>query len=70
MSDMETSVRINRVGILGKFEQTNLDLLPGKYTAVGTREGYRDIRIEFNIPANQSVNQAITVIATERVSSK
>ena len=70
VSDNETNVRINRIGILGKFEQTNLNLIPGNYTAVGTREGYRDIRIEFMVPADQQVNQAITVIATERVSSR
>ena len=70
MSDNQTNVRINRVGMLGTFEQTKLDLLPGKYTAVGTRKGYRDIRIEFNVPANQLVNQAITIIATEQVSSR
>ncbi len=48
-SDNLTDVTIYRVGRLGAFEHRAMDLLPGRYTAVGTRAGYRDVRREFTI---------------------
>jgi hypothetical protein len=43
-SDGVTSVVIYRVGRLGQFETHQLELLPGDYTIVGNRPGYRDVR--------------------------
>jgi tetratricopeptide (TPR) repeat protein len=43
-SDGATSVVIYRVGRLGQFERHQLELLPGDYTVVGSRPGYRDVR--------------------------
>jgi tetratricopeptide (TPR) repeat protein len=43
-SDGLTSVVIYRVGRLGQFDSHQLDLLPGDYTVVGSRPGYRDVR--------------------------
>ena len=43
-SDGLTSVVIYRVGPLGQFETRQLELLPGDYTIVGKRPGYRDVR--------------------------
>jgi hypothetical protein len=40
-------VSIQRVGSYGSFARRELQLPPGKYTAVGTRSGYRDVRREF-----------------------
>ena len=48
-SDNLTEVVVYRVGSLGSFEQHELTLTPGAYTAVGTRTGFRDVRIEFSI---------------------
>jgi hypothetical protein len=48
-SDMATEVQIYRVGKLGLFEQKSLELMPGRYTVVGTRQGYRDVRKELNL---------------------
>ncbi len=48
-SDNLTDVTIYRVGKLGVFERKDMDLLPGRYTLVGTRAGYRDVRREFTI---------------------
>jgi tetratricopeptide (TPR) repeat protein len=48
-SDNATDVQIYRVGKLGLFEQRNLELMPGRYTVVGTRQGYRDVRKELNL---------------------
>jgi tetratricopeptide (TPR) repeat protein len=43
-SDGATSVVIYRVGRLGQFDTRQLELLPGDYTIVGSRPGYRDVR--------------------------
>ena len=43
-SDGETSVVIYHVGRLGQFNSKQLELLPGDYTVVGSRPGYRDVR--------------------------
>ncbi|HAJ93216.1 MAG TPA: hypothetical protein DCO71_11495 [Gammaproteobacteria bacterium] len=43
-SDGETAVAIYHVGKLGRFTRHRLELLPGSYTVVGTRNGYRDVR--------------------------
>ena len=43
-SDGATSIVVYRVGRLGQFETHQLELLPGDYTIVGSRPGYRDVR--------------------------
>ncbi len=48
-SDNLTEVTIYRVGKLGLFERRDMELLPGRYTVVGTRAGFRDVRREINV---------------------
>src|SRR6185369_6051698 len=48
-SDNITQVTIYRVGQLGTLAERSLDLVPGSYTVVGTRPGYRDVRREINV---------------------
>jgi hypothetical protein len=48
-SDGLTQVSILRVGPLGRFLEHRLELIPGTYTAVGVRDGYRDVRREFEL---------------------
>lgn len=43
-SDGATEVVVYRVGRLGQFDTHTLQLLPGDYTIVGSRPGYRDVR--------------------------
>ncbi|MCP4897174.1 MAG: hypothetical protein GY906_09400 [bacterium] len=43
-SDNLTDVVIYKVGPQGRFERRELDLRPGTYTVVGSRDGYRDVR--------------------------
>ena len=45
-SDGLTSIAIYRVGQYGTFSQREVELLPGRYTVVGTRTGFRDVRRE------------------------
>ncbi len=47
ISDNVTSVSIYKVGKLGSFATHELSLRPGTYVAVGSRPGYRDVRLEF-----------------------
>jgi serine/threonine protein kinase/tetratricopeptide (TPR) repeat protein len=49
ISDGLTEVAIFKVAKLGKFEVRELSLRPGVYVAVGSRPGYRDVRIEFRV---------------------
>jgi hypothetical protein len=48
-SDNATEVQIYRIGKLGLFQHRDLELMPGRYTVVGTRQGYRDVRKELNV---------------------
>jgi len=48
-SDNVTQVTIYRVGPLGTFAERSLELVPGSYTVVGTRPGFRDVRREINV---------------------
>ncbi|WP_250459436.1 tetratricopeptide repeat protein [Microbulbifer litoralis] len=48
-SDSSTHVTIYHVGRLGNFAEREITLKPGRYTAVGTRAGYRDVRREFTV---------------------
>ncbi|HEY5719475.1 MAG TPA: hypothetical protein VIW02_03760, partial [Gammaproteobacteria bacterium] len=45
-SDGLTSVVIYKVGGLGAFQRREVALLPGRYAIVGTRSGYRDVRLD------------------------
>jgi len=49
VSDNQTNVAILRIARLGEFESRQLSLRPGIYVAVGSRPGYRDVRIEFRV---------------------
>ena len=48
-SDNLTQVTIYRVGELGPFTRKAVELTPGKYTVVGTRPGFRDVRREITV---------------------
>lgn len=65
-SDRNTDVELYRVGKLGTFETRRLDLPPGKYTAVGSRAGFRDVRVQFEImPASRE--ETVTIQCTEAI---
>ncbi len=54
VSDGKTNVAIYRKSVLGRFMDMEISLIPGAYVAVGTRKGYRDVRVEFEVtPGNQ-----------------
>jgi tetratricopeptide (TPR) repeat protein len=49
VSDNATDVSIYKVGKLGNFTTHEISLRPGTYVAVGSRPGFRDVRLEFQI---------------------
>lgn len=49
VSDNQTRVTLLRVAELGTFDEHSIDLKPGHYVAVGSRPGYRDVRVEFSV---------------------
>jgi tetratricopeptide (TPR) repeat protein len=48
-SDNVTDVTIYRYGRLGNFERKDVELLPGRYTVVGVRAGFRDVRRQIDV---------------------
>lgn len=65
-SDGLTRVVILKLGEVGTFQQQAVGLVPGRYTAVGSRTGYRDVRREFEVRAGQSPGP-ISIICEEPV---
>jgi tetratricopeptide (TPR) repeat protein len=71
ISDNLTEVTLLRVANLGLFERHEMPLKPGRYVAVGKREGYREVRQEFVVGFNQTPSLVIVkcderVVATRR----
>ena len=48
-SDQITFVEIYRRGNLGSFQTKRIKMLPGNYTAVGSRPGHRDVMVKFKV---------------------
>jgi len=53
-SDNLTEVTIYRVGRLGHFLNRTVKLRPGRYTLVGSRPGYRDVRLSVIVTADKT----------------
>jgi len=65
-SDGLTSIAIYRIGQYGTFSQRDVELLPGRYTVVGTRTGFRDVRREVVLMPD-SVPAAVVVKCEETI---
>jgi hypothetical protein len=59
LSDGLTDIVVYRVGSLGRFERHNLDLLPGTYTVVGRRQGFRDVRHELRVVPGEAAQPLV-----------
>lgn len=67
-SDKRTRVTVLRVAELGTLQHTELQLRPGRYVAIGSRDGYRDVRIEFEVPPGSS-GIAVEIVCREPIRS-
>ncbi len=65
-SDNSTHVFIGTLGDLGVFLSREVVLSPGRYTVVGTRAGFRDVRLELNVAPGQR-KAALSVLCSERI---
>jgi tetratricopeptide (TPR) repeat protein len=65
-SDSLTEVSVYRVGRLGRFGMRELNLRPGTYTVVGSRDGFRDERLELVVkPGLEPIR--VTIICKVKV---
>ena len=62
-SDNQTHVTIYKVGDMGQFQEKSVNLVPGHYVAVGERTGYRDVRVEFTVRADQPVAPVVVQVS-------
>jgi tetratricopeptide (TPR) repeat protein len=65
-SDQLTNVTLYRVGALGVFASKDVELRPGTYTVVGSRDGYRDVRQTFTVRPGRNL-PAISVVCVEPI---
>lgn len=65
-SDGETEVTVYKVARLGRFTLRELNLRPGSYIAVGSRNGYRDVRLEFTVDHDREP-PPLTIACTESI---
>ena len=66
VSDGATEVTIYRVEQLGTFSTMQIALKPGRYTAVGTRIGYRDVRETFEVLPGAD-NGPVRIVCSEPI---
>jgi hypothetical protein len=65
-SDNLTEIMILRVGRVGAFSRHELRLRPGTYTAVGSRAGFRDIRVRFVVTPGAAMDPVV-IRCTDRI---
>ncbi|MGH8621844.1 MAG: hypothetical protein ACRET3_06875 [Burkholderiales bacterium] len=65
-SDNATEVTLYRVGPLGRFQDREVALTPGTYTLVGSRPGFKDVRVEVVVDPDSPAPR-IFVACEERV---
>jgi tetratricopeptide (TPR) repeat protein len=63
-SDSATQVTISQIGALGSFSRKEIQLRPGRYLLIGSRDGRRDVRRELEVkpqmePIEISCSEAI-----------
>ncbi len=65
-SDNLTEVEIPQIGSFGTFSRREIDLKPGRYTVIGTRAGYKDVRRDVTVEPGQET-QTISVRCEEPI---
>ena len=66
VSDSLTQVAIPSVGAFGSFARRDIELKPGHYTVIGTRDGYRDVRRDITVSPGQQT-QTVNVSCSEPI---
>lgn len=58
-SNLATRVAIEGMGELGRFELHTVQLLPGTYVAIGRRDGFHQVRVEFTVSHDQPASTVV-----------
>ncbi len=66
VSDNATAVAIPSIGQFGTFAKRDIELKPGRYTVIGTRDGYRDVYRDITVVAGQD-SQTIHVSCSDPI---
>ena len=64
ISDGMTKITIYKLAEFGSFYEKTVSLRPGKYTAIGTRPGYRDVILKFRV---EKVGQQFMIQCKEMI---
>jgi serine/threonine protein kinase len=65
-SDGKTHITVRKHAALGKVTEQTVYLIPGRYTIVGERSGFRDVREDLIIIAGRPIPE-VTIASTERI---
>ena len=65
-SDGKTAVQVLKVRHLGALTEQALPLRPGNYVALGSRDGYRDVRVSFTVPLEERP-LSVAVVCRDRI---
>lgn len=60
VSDGLTQVTVMGVGAFGGFTRRDVELKPGRYTVIGSREGYRDVRRDISVGPGQTQTVSVS----------
>ena len=66
VSDNATAISIPSIGQFGTFAKRDIELKPGRYTVIGTRDGYREIHRDITIAPGQE-SQTISVSCSDPI---
>ena len=66
VSDNATAVAIPSIGQFGTFAKRDIELKPGRYTVIGTRDGFREVHRDITIAPGQE-NQTIKVSCSDPI---
>jgi tetratricopeptide (TPR) repeat protein len=66
VSDNLTQVTISSVGSFGSFARRDIELKPGRYTVIGTRDGYREVRRDITVSPDEQY-LTVNVICSEAI---
>lgn len=66
VSDNATAVAIPSIGQFGTFAKRDIQLKPGRYTVIGTRDGFRDVRRDITIAPGQE-SQTVSVSCSDPI---
>lgn len=66
VSDNATAIAIPSIGQFGTFAKRDIQLKPGRYTVIGTRDGFREVHRDITIAPGQE-SQTISVSCSDPI---